>query len=102
MRPYTSRRLRPKQASGPTPSRSATPGRKPSINPSASSTSPSTSSTASGFLRSMPTEGRDRFNRSQYGPEPEASISFPRSTAPGAARSSRRTWAPASASIMQV
>ena len=36
------------------------------------STSPSTSSTASGFFRSIPTEGRDRLSRSQYGPEPEA------------------------------
>ena len=48
----------------------------------------------------LPTEGRDRFSRSQYGPEPEAAISCPRSTAPGAARWSRRTWAPASAGVI--
>ena len=35
-------------------------------------------------------------------PAPDARAPSPRSTAPGAARSRRRTWAPASASIMQV
>ena len=58
MRPYTSRGLRARHSSGPTPSRSATPGRKPSNRASARSTSFSTTSTPSGFLRSTPTERR--------------------------------------------
>ncbi len=84
------------------PRRSVTPGRKPSTMPSERSTRSSTSDTASGFFRSIPTDGRDRLRRSQYGPCPEFLNCSPASTAPGAARSSRSTEAPASASIMQV
>ena len=60
MRPNTSFGLRARQTSGPTPRRSITPGRKPSMRASADSTSSSSASTPSGFLRSMAIERRPR------------------------------------------
>src|SRR4051812_36579210 len=92
MRPYTSFGLRARQASGPMPSRSATPGRKPSMSASACSTSFITVSTPSAFFRSTPMERRPRFRISRFG----------RSKLPVTAwaRSTRTTSAPMSASII--
>lgn len=56
IRPKTSAGLRARQASGPTPSRSATPGRYPSISRSARATRSSTRPGPSGALRSTTTE----------------------------------------------
>ena len=55
-RPKTRRGLRARQASGPRPRRSITPGRKPSISASAEAISSSAAATASGCFRSR----RDR------------------------------------------
>ena len=93
MRPYTSRGLRFRHASGPRPRRSITPGRKPSVSTSAFSISFSTSSTPSGFFRSTPMLRRPRANTSLDG----LSGSVPRTAAE---RSMRITSAPRSASII--
>src|SRR5829696_438236 len=90
MRPYTSFGLRVRQASGPIPSRSATPGRNPSMSASACSTMRRTVSTPSGCFRSTPIERRPRFNTSIH------PGSNPRST--DWARSTRTTSAPMSES----
>src|ERR1044072_6294938 len=74
------------------PSRSAPPGRTPSMSASAPSTSRSVSSTASGFLRSIPTDRRLRFATLP------GMVSIPLGPV---GRSSRMTSAPRSASIMQ-
>src|SRR2546423_1241142 len=71
MRPYTSLGLRARHSSGPSPNRSVTPGRKPSMSTSAASTSRSTAATPSGCLRSTPTERRPRARRSDDGRPPE-------------------------------
>ena len=73
--------------------RSVTPGRKPSMRPSACSTIFSTASTPSGFFRSIPIDRRLRVSVSFGG-----SAGSPPRTAP--ARSTRMTLAPMSASIM--
>ncbi len=90
MRPYTSFGLRARHASGPIPSRSATPGRKPSMSASACSTMRSTVSTPSACLRSTPIDRRPRFSTSIH------PGSNPRST--DCARSTRTTSAPMSES----
>src|SRR5215471_18990285 len=88
MRPYTSFGFRARHASGPMPSRSATPGRNPSINASACSTMRSTVSTPSDCLRLTPIERRPRLSTSIH------PGSKPRST--DWARSTRTTSAPRS------
>ena len=70
MRPNTSFGFLARQTSGPRPSRSMTPGRKPSISPSAFSTMSSTASIASGRLRSIASERRPRFSTSNFEPRP--------------------------------
>src|SRR6516162_2362395 len=90
IRPYTRRGLRAREASGPTPRRSATPGRKPSSNTSARSASRSAASLPSALLRSMATERRLRSNGSCGAG----------SAVLAAWRSIRTTSAPRSASIM--
>src|SRR6266545_1827144 len=60
IRAYTSRALRRRHSSGPNPSRSATPGRKPSTRTSDPCAIRSTTSTARGSLRSRATERRPR------------------------------------------
>src|SRR4051812_46797367 len=74
------------------PSRSATPGRKPSMSASACSTSAITVSTPSGDFRSTPIERRPRFRISRFG--------FEKSPPTAPARSTRTTSAPMSASII--
>ena len=64
IRPNTTFGLRAIQTSGPNPSRSATPGRNPSMRPSADSTSLRMSATPSGCFRSTATDLRPRFIRS--------------------------------------
>src|SRR5436305_2714424 len=91
MRPYTSLGLRARHSSGPSPSRSMTPGRKPSMRASACSTRRSTVCTPSGCLRSTATDLRPRFNTSLSGLSTRA-----------LGRSIRRTSAPMSASIIAV
>ena len=93
MRPYTSPGLRARHSSGPMPKRSATPGRNPSISPSAPSTSFSTVATPSGCLRSTPTLRRPRLSTSKWGVSGISSRTR-------SARSTRTTSAPRSASIM--
>src|SRR5580704_2033163 len=89
IRAYTSRGLRARQTSGPTPMRSVTPGRKPSSSTSAVSARRSRASTARGCLRSRTADWRPRFRNSRSG-----------CFGPGPGRSTRRTVAPESASIM--
>src|SRR5919198_831743 len=84
-RPYTSLGLRARQASGPIPSRSATPGRNPSSSASAEATRSRTTPAPSGCLRSAATERRPRSSSAGSGPR----------AAPG--RSTRTTSAPRSA-----
>ncbi len=93
MRPNTSRGLRARQTSGPSPSRSITPGRKPSSRASAFSTRASTVSTASGFFRSRARLRRPRWRTSHAGRSGGAAGT-------ACARSTRMTSAPMSASIM--
>ena len=64
-RPLFDAGLRRINISGPSPSRSATPGRNPSIRPSAVSASRETISTASGCLRSSVIERRERSSTSR-------------------------------------
>src|SRR5580693_3211798 len=89
IRAYTSRGLRCRQTSGPTPMRSVTPGRKPSSRTSALSASLCKASTARGCFRSSTADRRPRLRNSRSGRG---------SPAPG--RSMRSTVAPWSASIM--
>ena len=93
MRPKTNFGFRAKHTSGPMPRRSMTPGRKPSINASADSTSLSNVSTPSGFLRSIAMFWRPRCKMSNAGP----SGAGPRTAC---ARSTRMTSAPMSDNIM--
>src|SRR5215831_17132296 len=92
IRPYTSLGLRAAQASGPNPSRSATPGRNPSTSTSAAAASRSSSATPSGSLRLIPTDRRPRTSGSTG-----AAASGPQASA----RSTRSTSAPRSERIMQ-
>src|SRR5215468_10497754 len=87
IRPYTSRGLRANATSGPTPSRSATPGRNPSISASERSARRSTTSAAPGCRRSNAIERR---------PRPTAVLPMSRGSA--RSRSMRTTSAPRSAS----
>src|SRR5512147_692275 len=91
MRPYTSFGFCLRHASGPRPSRSMTPGRKPSMSASARATSSSAAATPSFDLRSSVTERRPRSITSI-----QRSRLRPRSTDTG--RSTSRTSAPMSAS----
>ena len=85
--------FRARQISGPSPRRSITPGRKPSINTSALSTMARTTSTPWGFFRSTATLRRPRARMSLGG----FSGSPPRTRS---ARSIRTTSAPMSDNIM--
>src|SRR6516225_3344806 len=93
MRPYTRRGLRARQTSGPSPSRSVTPGRKPSTSASARSTRRSTVATPSGCLRSTPMDRRPRLKTCGGG-----TLGSPPTTE--SARSTRTTSAPKSARTM--
>src|SRR3954447_1722162 len=88
MRPNTSRGLRASTTSGPRPSRSITPGRKPSISASALASKSSTCAIAALSFRSSSTTLR-----------PRTATAFKFFLAP--TRSSVTTSAPMSASIMQ-
>ena len=89
MRPKTSRELRLRQASGPSPRRSITPGRKPSMTTSAPSIKRCTVATPSGFLRSTAIDRRPRLRTFALWPLPLC-----------ASRSTRMTSAPISDSII--
>src|SRR5450759_4163323 len=95
IRPKTRRGLRPRQTSGPRPSRSTTPGRKPSISTSADSMSLRTSSTPSAVFRSTAIERRPRETTSA-----RPADSRPGKPPPPESRSTRMTVAPRSASII--
>src|SRR5437588_4948869 len=97
MRAYTRRGLRARHCSGPTPSRSATPGRKPSSSTSACSHNRSTTSAPPGCLRSTPTLRRPRSITEYADAVPPATE---RPLATSAARSIRSTSAPRSESNM--
>src|SRR5438477_276467 len=95
MRAYTRRGLRARHCSGPTPSRSATPGRKPSSSTSACSHNRSTTSAPPGCLRSTPMLRRPR-SITEYGEAFPPATERPLATS--AARSTRSTSAPRSES----
>ncbi len=92
MRPNTNLGLRARHTSGPTPRRSITPGRKPSITTSARSTSDNNVSTPSACFKSSATLRRPRSMTSQCGPVASSRTACTRST--------RTTSAPISASII--
>ena len=93
IRPKTNFGLRAWHTSGPTPKRSITPGRKPSMRPSAFSTNCNKASTPSGLFRSSAILRRPRSMRSPAG----VAGAGPRTAC---ARSTRITSAPMSASNM--
>src|SRR5215216_4617590 len=86
-RPYTRRGLRARQASGPIPSRSATPGRNPSTRASAAATRSSTTPGPSGCLRSTATRRRPRANSAGQAGRSGAGRSTASTSAPRSARS---------------
>src|SRR5215211_781885 len=86
-RPYTRRGLRARQASGPIPSRSATPGRNPSTRASAAATRSSTTPGPSGCLRSTATRRRPRANSAGQAGRAGAGRSTASTSAPRPARS---------------
>ena len=94
MRPNTSLGLICSSTSGPSPSRSITPGRKPSISASALATRRLTTSLPAWVLTSTAIERRPRCSTSNFGSRP----GMPRSVA--SRRSTRITSAPMSANSM--
>src|SRR5215469_7885367 len=93
MRPTTSFGLRAKRISGPSPSRSRTPGRKPSSRTSARAASCSIAAVPFAHLRSSVTERRPRNIRSYFRSRATPSCGSKR-------RSTSRTSAPMSASTI--
>src|SRR5450755_1054704 len=97
MRPYTRRGFRLRQASGPSPLRSMTPGRNPSINASAQPMRRSAASAPAGCLRSRETMCLPRLSK-LYRPRLKKETS--RVCRFGVLRSTRSTSAPRSASTI--
>ena len=92
--------MRARHSSGPMPSRSVTPGRNPSMSPSASATSRSTASRPAAVFMSTATERRPRLRRSKRGsrfiPSPESAHPVHADDVPRPCpRASSRTSAPA-------